>query len=249
MKYNRLLEDYSPVEARNVGEFGFIEWLFLLQQFAALILILGVLLKILDLTYVGPVLDVISQNAPKAALVLLLFVHVGVILILFILRKPPTFYLVIGFLGVMAVFSIVEFFFGNLTGYNIAGVLVSIFWIAYFLASKKMKLRFLYDGWFSVALLTIYCPKCKKAVILDAENCADELTEDERFAALSERITSIEVPVDVRVAQIGLLKERFGERALHFLKEQYSKQKSSEFATAKILSALSHAIGVGENQD
>jgi hypothetical protein len=249
MNYNRLLDEFSPVEARNAGEFGFVEWLFLLQQFAAFILTLGLFLKILDLAYVGPVLDVISQNAPRAALIVLLFAHVGVILILFILRKPLTFYLVIGFLGVMVIFSIVELFFGNLSGYNIAGVLVSIFWIVYFLVSKKMRLRFLYHGWFLQALLTIYCPKCKKAVILDAEDCGDELTEKERFAALCERITSIEVPMDVRVAQIELLKERFGERALPFLKEQYEKQKSSGLASAKIVSALSHAVGVVETQD
>jgi hypothetical protein len=248
MKYNRLLEEYSPAEARNAGELGFIEWVFLLQQFAALVLILGVLLKILDISYVGSVLDVISQNTSKVALILLFFVHVGVILILLILRRPLTFYLIVGFLGVMAVFSIVEFFLGNLTAYNIAGVLVSTFWITYFLLSKRMRLRFLYNGWFSLAVLSIHCPKCKKAVILDAENCGDELTEDERFTALCERITSLETPVDVRVAQIGLLGERFGEKALPFLKQQYSKQKSSEFASAKMLSVLSRAVGVEETR-
>jgi len=68
MTYNRLLEEYSPAEARNAGEFGFIEWLFLLYEIAAVILILGTLVKILDITYVWPVLDVVSQNAPAALL-------------------------------------------------------------------------------------------------------------------------------------------------------------------------------------
>lgn len=249
MTYNRLLEEYSSAEARNAGEFGFIEWLFLLQQIAAIILIFGALLKILDITYVGPVLDVVSQNAHAAILLVLLFLHIGVLLVFFVLRKPIALYLVIGFLGLMAVFSIVEFFFGNLTGYNIAGLVVSIFWIANLTYSKRMKLRFLYNGWFSAALRRIYCPHCKREVTLDAEGCGDELTEDERFEALCERITNVEVPADVRVAQIGFLRERFGKKALGFLTEQYKKQESSEFASAKIFSALSHALGMGKKQD
>jgi hypothetical protein len=249
MTYNRLLEEYSPAEARNAGEFRFIEWLFLLYEIAAVILILGTLVGVLDITYVWPVLDVVSQNAPAAILLVLLFLHTGVLLVFFVLRRPITLYLALGFLGLMAVYSIVEFFFGNLTGYNVAGLVVSIFWIAYLGSSKRMKLRFLYNGWFSAALRRIYCPRCKKEVILDAEDCGDELTEDERFTALSERITNVEVPADVRVAQIGLLEERFGEKALSFLKEQYEKQETSEFASAKILSALSHALGIGEEKD
>jgi len=256
MTYNRLLEEYSPTEARNAGEFGFIEWLFLLYEIAAVILILGTIVKILDITYVGPVLDVVSQNVPPAFLnvppaflIPLFFLHAGVLFAFFVLRKPATLYLAVGFLAVMAVFSIVEFFMGNATGYNIAGFVVSIFWIAYLGSSKRMKLRFLYDGWFSAALLSIYCPYCKREVTLDAEDCGDELTEDERFTALCERITNVEVPADVRAAQIGFLEERFGEKALGFLKEQYEKQEASEFASAKILSALSHALGIGKKQD
>lgn len=245
MTYNRLLEEYSPTEARNAGEFGFIEWLFLLCEIAAVILILGALVKILDITYVGPVLDVVSQNVPPVILIPLFFMHIGVLFVFFVLRKPVTLYLVAGFLTVMAAFSFVEFFTGNAAGYNIAGFIVSIFWIVYLTASKRMKLRFLYNGWFSAARRRIYCPRCKREVVLDAENCADELTEDERFTALCERITNVEVPADVRVAQIELLKERFGEKALGFLKEQYEKQETSEFTSAKILSALSHALGMG----
>ncbi len=249
MTYNRLLEEYSPAEARNAGEFGFIEWLFLLYEIAAVILILGTFVKILDITYVWPVLDVVSQNAPPALLIPLFFLHAGVLFAFFVLRKPVTLYLAVGFLAVMAVYSIVEFFTGNATGYNVAGLVVSIFWIVYLSFSKRVKLRFLYDGWFSAALLSIYCPHCKREVTLDAENCGDELTEDERFTALCERITNVEVPVDVRAAQIGFLEERFGEKALGFLKEQYEKQEASEFASAKILSALSHALGVGKKKD
>ena len=43
MKRYQLLEDFSPEEAKGLGEFKFLGWLFLIVQGGAIILIIGLL--------------------------------------------------------------------------------------------------------------------------------------------------------------------------------------------------------------
>jgi len=248
IKYNHLLEDFFPEEVKGAGEFKFIEWLFLLQQLTAIMIILGVLVNALDAKYVGPVLEVVSQNSVTFILVLFLCLHAGVILIVFLLRRPLGFYLLIGFLAGSAGYSVLEILFGSLSGYNIAGIFVSFFWIVYLVASNRIRVRCFYQTLFARATYTIYCPGTEQETILDAEICDKELTDGDRFKALCERITSTQVPQGVRVAQIALLAERFGGKAIPFLKKQFENQKSSGLASARIVSALAKALQSAENK-
>ncbi|MBN2378290.1 hypothetical protein JXM67_00600 [candidate division WOR-3 bacterium] len=239
---NALLEDYSPEEAKGQGEFKFLGWLFLLQQGAAVILIVGLLAKLFPLMYVGGVLDIISQNTLPAILIVFALLHAGVVFLLFV-RRPFAWTIILCFLGGMAVFSAVELFLGPFNIYNLAGIILSVLWIAFFLFSKRPRIRFFYDELFSRASQTIICPHCKEEVLLDAEKCCGKpLSEEDRFRTLCERTTDPKVPVDVRVAQFDLLAERFGKKALPFLKEQYDKQMKSPVRIAKVLAALNRIL-------
>lgn len=238
-----ILEDYSPIEARGAAEFKFLGWLFLIQQGAAIILILGLLTTLFPRMHVAGPLDVISQNVPSSIIVIFALLHAGIVVLLLVFRRPFAWTIILSFLGGMAAYSVVELFFGPVSLYNVAGIVVSLLWCAFFLLSKKIRVRFFYGQLFARATQTIVCPHCKKEVLLDAEGCCGtSLTDHERFTALCQRITDLKVPLDVRVAQIELLNERFGEQALSFLNEQYEKQMKSPVRMAKIVAALNRIL-------
>lgn len=257
MKAIQLLENFSPSEAKKAADFGFLEWLFLLVQLGAVVILLGVLAQVFQLEYVGAVLEVISQSpsantlVPILPLILLLAMHLGAGTLLLFWRKRIAYSILLGWLAGMALYSIVELVFRDFSThliYNLIGAGLYTFWTVYFFASIKAKVRFFYNDVFNLAVHTVTCPRCQNEVVLDDEQCGDSLDEAERFNALCASISSVKIPVHVRVAQIELLTERFGEDEklgplIHsFLKESYDKQMASEFRVTAIVSALSRAL-------
>ncbi|MBD3285696.1 hypothetical protein GF359_04505 [candidate division WOR-3 bacterium] len=242
MKKNQILEEYSPEEAKGLWEFKFLGWLFLIIQGGSVILIVGLLTNLFPRIYVGSVLDVISQNTTTIPLIILALAHTGILLVQF-LKRPIGWTITLTFLAGMTVFSILEMILFSFDPFNLAGIGHSALWILYFLFSKRVRLRFFYQDLFNRERLTIVCPHCREEVILDSEKCCGAaLTEDDRFNALCLRITDPKVPIDVRVAQIELLDERFGKKCLPFFKEQFQRQLKSPIRVAKIAATLNRLI-------
>jgi len=242
MNAAQMLDQYSPVEARAAGEPRLLEWLFVVQQVVAAFILAGDIIGFLPPERTESVLHLISQDGPALLLAVLLFLHPAVLILFFLLRRSLGFYLIVGWLAGMALYSLVEIILGGTTIYHIIGTLLAGFWLMYFLFSSRIKIRFFYDEVFERTVHTIRCPHCKREVRLDAERCGDELSEDERFAALCERVEDVKLPQAVRAAVIELLDERFGERALEFLSGQYEKQLKSRYPVAVLASTLSKIL-------
>lgn len=242
MNVNDLLDEYSPEEARGAGELKFLEWLFLLQQLMAVVIIISVFVAPIMPKNMAAFLDVVTHNAPLPVLGILLATHIGIILLIFFFKKPLGFTLLIGWVAAMALYSVAEFFLRPVAIYQLVGLALMVFWGIYFFRSPRIRIRFFYAEAFARASRTITCPHCKQDVLIDAENCGDAITDAERFDALCARIRDVKLSQDIRVAQIVLLDSRFGQKALGFLKEEYNKQLASPSPVAKIASALARII-------
>lgn len=248
MNMNELLDEYSPEEAKGAGEFKFLEWLFLLQQLMAVILIFSTVISPSLPKNMSAFLDVVSHNAPLPVLIVLLVLHICVIFLMFFLKKPLGFNILLGWIGAMALYSVAEFFFRQFTVYQLIGLALMVFWGIYFFRSPRMRVRFFYAEAFAHACRTITCPHCKREVILDEENCGDSLADDERFEALCARVRDVKLSQDVRVAQIELLEQRFGAKAFEFFTEEYQKQLASPSPVAKIASTLARILAKFEEE-
>lgn len=235
-----MLEEYSPLEAQKASQLRFLDWLLLIQQVSAIVLIVA---KFLNPGYVNNIeygLELFSQNAQGILpLAILLGLHVGIFLTVFLVKKSFAHTIILSWLALMILYSLVELFVGNISLFNIAGLLISILWGLYFITSKRVKVRYFYTDYFDKARHTIICPRCKKEVILGSERCGDTLTNEERFTALQTRITdAINVPSWVRISQIEIIEQTYGQKAVPFLKELYQKELKSVAPNVQMASTL-----------
>jgi len=246
LKVLKLLEDFPQREALKASELKFLEWLFIIFQLTAFVLIVGLLSSVFSIELIAPILDLVSQNISSPLILIFLAVlHFAVILLLFSLSKPFTFYALLIFVGAMVLFSILKLFFLEPTGYKIAGILIYSFCFLYFMTSRRLKVRFFYKKFLEDATKTIICPGCGQEVHLDFENCAScgkLLSADAKFEILKKQILDIDYPIVVRVGKITLLADTFGKKALPFLKEQYDKQLVSPYRNIDIVAAFLKAI-------
>jgi len=236
----RLLDEFSTIEARRLAEFKFLGWVFLLQQVISILVIAGTLWKLFDHEYIKGVLNVVSQDSNSIyALLAIAVLHAGILVLLLFFRRPFVLYVTLSMLAGMVICSAVKLILGQFDPFILGGIGVSTLWCIYFFFSKSIGVRFFYEPLFKKACQTIVCPHCGKEVKIDAEDCCEKpLSDDERFEALCTRITDIGVPVDVRVAQLELLDERFGKKARSFIKEQLEIQMKSPARAAKLAAAL-----------
>ncbi|NLI99160.1 hypothetical protein GX441_10940 [bacterium] len=243
MKGLTMLEEYTPVEAQRESELHFLDWAFLIQQVAAVSLLLVKLLNPSTLKNLGPALDVISQNANGFPLIIFIALHLAAVILILFVKRPVIPTIIWSWLGLMTIYSVIEFILGEKGIANLAGIGLSALWGVYFLFSKRIKIRYFYKMAFNNAVRTIICPRCKKEVFIDTNECGDILAEDETLNALQARIGDIiNVPSHIRAAQIELTDSRFGSRALGFFKELYQKEIKSLAPNAQIASALMKVI-------
>ncbi len=240
MKGLSMLEEYSPLEARKTAELRFLDWLFLIQQAAAIILIISKFINPSNIRNIDYGLELFSQKVQGPLLLaILLAFHAGIFFVVLLVKKPFARTLILSFLLLMILYSLGELLFGNTSLFNIGGIVITLLWGFYVISSKRLKVRYFYNGYFEKARHTIVCPRCNKEVILDSESCGDVLSDEERLKALQARITDvINVPSWVRVNQIELIEARFGQKAVPFLKELYQKELKSIAPNVQIASTL-----------